>query len=108
GLCSYCGKELENRFHIDHIKPAFHNHSEKPDRAGDDSEENLFPACPRCNRWKKTFTIEEFRNEIELQVTRLRQRSPGFQLAEDFHQIVTTTNRPMFFFEKKAEPGSGK
>lgn len=86
--CSYCGKPLEKTFHIDHVDPIFRDWEGRPDRAGKDVIDNMFPSCPRCNRWKSTFTIEQFRIEISEQVNRLRLRSAPFRLAEDYGLII--------------------
>ena len=64
--CAYCGCELEYKdMQVDHIKPAFHNWSEKDkekllpkDYAGDDSIENLNPSCRACNFRKGSNNIE--------------------------------------------------
>ena len=101
GCCAYCGKPLDKTFHIDHIEPLFRGWKNKPDRAGEDTENNMFPACPRCNRWKATMTIERFRNEISKQAERLRRDSPGFRLAEDFMLISEMKHhKVVFWFEK--------
>jgi 5-methylcytosine-specific restriction endonuclease McrA len=106
GKCAYCGKNLEKTFHVDHVKPLLRGWNEewkhRSIRAGKDEIDNLFPACPRCNRWKSTWTIEEFRHEIEEQVNRLRLRSAPFRLAEDYGLImVVDTNKPIvFWFEE--------
>lgn len=95
GRCAYCGVNLGPKFHVDHVHPKF--------RGGDDCLSNYFPACTRCNLWKKTYTIEEFRNEIEMQIERLRKRVPGFRLAEDFGLIGKSGKEIRFWFEEYAQ-----
>ena len=100
GKCAYCGKTLTSNFHVDHIEPIYRGNINKPSRAGTDREENMFPSCPRCNRRKATYTIEEFRYEISLQIDRLRKISPQYRLAEDFGLVLPTENKVIFWFEK--------
>jgi len=64
-----------------------------------DDVANLNPSCERCNRWKQTYSIEQFRKEIELQVERLRRTQAGFRLAEDFGIIQERNTAVVFYFE---------
>lgn len=102
GRCAYCGKPLGDVFHIDHVKPIYRGWSENestPNR-GENTEDNMLPACKRCNLWKKTFSVEQFRQEIAAQVERIRRDSPGYRLAEDFGLVSTTGNEVSFWFER--------
>lgn len=94
--CAYCGQRIAfDKFQVDHLKPKM--------RGGTDDISNLMPACARCNRWKATYSIEEFREEIALQVERLRRRVAGFRLAEDFGLIDTFSVPVKFWFERGLE-----
>ena len=109
GRCAYCGKYLGERWHADHVAPIYRGWADKPRHAGVDDEENLFPACPRCNLRKMTLSVEDFRKEIAAQVDRLRRDSPAFRLAEDFGLIMATGNRVQFYFEKPpSAPDAGE
>lgn len=103
GKCAYCGKPLGRVFHEDHVAPIYRGwmKDKRPEWAGKDVEENLFPACPRCNLWKKTFTVDQFRAEIAMQVDRLRRDSAAFRLAEDFGVVEQTEKPIVFWFEKQ-------
>ena len=105
GKCAYCGKPLGKVFHADHVAPIYRGwtNSEKPKRAGEDVDENLFPACPRCNIRKSTLSVEDFRAEIAMQLKRLRRDSSAFNLAEDFGIVSETGNPVVFWFEKYRE-----
>ena len=103
--CAYCGCELKKGWHVDHIEPAFHNWSDedvnrflKKDR-GQNTIENYNPACPRCNRWKGTWSIEQFRNEISLQLERLERDSAPFRMARDYGLIKTSEIEVKFYYE---------
>lgn len=104
GRCAYCGCELQKGFHIDHIEAHWHNWTQEESdkhkiKKGSNSTENLNPACPRCNRWKATFSIEAFRNEISLQIQRLNQYSPNYRLAKDYGLVVEAAQPVKFYFE---------
>jgi len=100
GRCAYCGRNLGNRWHVDHVEPL---HRGNPSMGGSDTLDNCLPACARCNLWKKTFSIEQFRNEISKQVERVRRYSPGFRLAEDFGLIKEINKKVVFYFEQPQE-----
>lgn len=106
GNCAYCGKTLfGNRFHIDHVEPKYRGceHGRK-----DESEDNLFPSCTRCNRWKKVFSVEEFRHEISMQVKRVYDKSAGFRMALDYGLIEIPERSVVFYFEEYKQMTRGK
>lgn len=105
GKCAYCGCELQKGWHVDHIEPAFHNWSDEDvkrhlkQERGLNIIENYNPACPRCNRWKGTWSIEQFRNEISLQLERLERDSAPFRMARDYGLIKTSKIEVKFYYE---------
>ena len=105
GKCAYCGKPLCKMFHADHVAPIYRGWTDasRPRHAGKDVEENLFPACPRCNIRKGVFSVEAFRDEVTMQLKRLRRDSSAFNLAEDFGIIEETGKPVVFWFEKYRE-----
>lgn len=111
GRCAYCGAELPQKgWHVDHIIPQM-RYSERHECLIVDCKKfidydvnniaNLNPACRRCNLRKSSFSLEEFRGEIEEQKNRLRKYNAGFRLAEDFGQIFCAgdNDRVEFYFE---------
>lgn len=109
GRCAYCGVLLSDKFHIDHVHPQRQAHFLKSAVMKEslnlsinniNEDANLYPSCLRCNLWKRTFSIEEFRHEIQEQVNRLRDRQAGFRLAEDFGLISDTHKKVRFYFEQ--------
>lgn len=106
GKCGYCGVELEiKKMQIDHIIPIFRGWKDKELEKygltrGTNEIDNLLPSCRRCNKWKGTFTIEQFRKEIQLQLERLQRDSPGYRLAKDYGLITENKLEVKFFFEK--------
>lgn len=105
GRCGYCGTHIElKQMQVDHIQAKWHTVSEEDAKRdgiikGSDDFENLMPSCRRCNKWKATFTIEQFRNEIQLQTQRLIRDSAGFRIAKDFGIIQTESKPVIFYFE---------
>ncbi len=98
GHCAYCGAEIALKgMHVDHLQPAMRH---LIGAHGSDDESNLMPSCARCNLWKRSYTLEEFRNEIYATIPRLRMRSPQYRLALDFHQIEELGEDVKFYFEK--------
>ena len=107
--CAYCGCLLEFKdMQVDHIIP-FYKYSEKYDCIiirckkftdyGINDFENLNPACRVCNKWKSAWTIEEFRDEIQMQGSRLNKRSAGYRMALKYKLIKQTFIKVQFYFE---------
>lgn len=106
GHCAYCGMEITiKQMQVDHKEPLFRNYTEKELKwykreRGTDDMDNLMPSCARCNRWKSTFTIEQFRNEIQLQIKRLNGYNNNYRMAKDY-KLIQETNQPVIFhFER--------
>ena len=105
GKCAYCGCELQKGWHVDHIKPAWHNWDGEDIKLrlkiekGKDELDNYNPSCPRCNKWKSTFSIDQFRDEISMQIERLKRDSSSFRMALDYGLIKETETKVKFYFE---------
>lgn len=103
--CAYCGKIIQYRdMQVDHIQPIFRNDKSETlekwgVKRGKDEESNMNPSCARCNRWKSTFSLEQFREQIELQVERVKRDSAGFRMAYDFNLITINVKPVVFYFE---------
>ena len=106
GHCAYCGKEITlKQMQVDHKEPLFRNYTEKElewykRTRGTNEMDNLLPSCARCNRWKSTYTIEEFRKEISLQIQRLNNYSSNYRMVKDYNLIQETDNPVIFYYEK--------
>jgi 5-methylcytosine-specific restriction endonuclease McrA len=53
--CNYCGNDLINGYHVDHIQPL--------SRGGNNYSYNLQLLCPVCNMKKHDLTDKEFRDK---------------------------------------------
>ncbi len=104
--CAYCGVDLEyKKMQVDHIDNYWHADSkeyleERGMTKGAHEESNFNPSCARCNRWKGTFTIEQFRKEISLQLDRLHRDSSNYRMAFDYGMIQENRKPIKFYFEK--------
>lgn len=121
GRCGYCGWGMPiEEMQIDHIIPKAnfievikYKHIElKPNqwkipeslnhlRFEDCNHiDNLMPTCGTCNNFKSSKSLEEFRNEIKMQVERARRNSSQFRRAERYGLIVEIKKPIQFYFEK--------
>lgn len=106
GHCAYCGNEITiKQMQIDHIEPLFRNHTDRQlehykRERGTNEIDNLHPSCGRCNRWKSTFTLEQFRKVVKTSIDRLERDTPNYNLAKDFGLITENKVEVVFYFEK--------
>ena len=90
--CAYCGVELEYKeMQVDHLKSKYYG--------GLDDIDNLMPSCRKCNNFKNVFSLEQFREEISLQVERADKYSVNFRTAERFGLIKRIDISVIFYFE---------
>ena len=106
GHCAYCGCELENEsgkfMQVDHIEPLRRNWYDKNGSClnpENDHENNLFPACLRCNNYKGSFYIEEFRLWIKHTPEVLSKLTP-YRNALRFGMIEVKEWDGLFYYEK--------
>jgi len=95
GKCGYCGK-VQGKLQVDHIWPK--NRVHQYDGEDINCEKNLMPACPRCNRYKSDMDLIHFRREVSKQVTRARNYSWNFRMAEDFGMIKEVPMKKIIFY----------
>jgi 5-methylcytosine-specific restriction endonuclease McrA len=113
GKCAYCGEELQKGWHVDEVEPVRRNHKwnrEKgryevnkenpmmfPERLHID---NQYPACRSCNIQKNSFSLEEFRNNIQNFVNSLNAYSTQYKFAKRYGLVQETEQKVEFYFEK--------
>lgn len=111
GKCAYCGTEIKtNTFQVDHINAKFRGSTQKHLDSykrikGTDSIDNLNPSCGSCNSSKSTFTIEQWRKELELKKSRIIRDSSSFRILERFGVVKFTDEKIIFHFEKEVING---
>lgn len=110
GKCAYCGCELPDRWHADHIEACIRNRSydyDKQQWAFDGTYEkpennhigNFNPACPKCNINKHQMTIEQFRDSIKQYVESLNKYSVQYQMAKKYNLVNESQIEVKFYFE---------
>lgn len=98
GRCAYCGRKLtpgrkgDTAFQVDHLHPRYLD--------GKDDLDNLAPACRICNHYKKTFTVEEFREQLSLIPSRL-ERQMTYRLSVAHGLILPTGATPTFLLDEE-------
>ena len=96
GHCAYCGMEIEPKeMQVDHVVP-LEGWSEK----GEDSLENMFPACRSCNHYKRANTLEGWRKMIENTPYTLERDCYTYRQAVRFGLVTPKPKRVVFYFEK--------
>lgn len=96
GRCAYCGAPLtrgrsgDTAFQVDHLHPRY--------LGGSDEMDNLVPACRICNHYKKTFSVEQFREQLALIPDRL-ERHMTYRLAVAHGLIIPTGKQPAFLLD---------
>jgi len=102
GKCYYCGKNLNIKWHVDHIEPVMRSpYTKEMHKPQNDNFENKVPSCPRCNRWKHSQSLEGFRFDIQNLITRLNRDFSQYRMAKDFGLITETEKEVVFHFENK-------
>jgi len=103
GHCAYCGKEITiKEMQVDHIEPHWHTLTETQAQKaklnkGSHDISNLNPSCSRCNKWKSTYSLEQFRKVVQTSIDRLERDTPNFRLAKDYG-LLTIENKPIVFY----------
>ena len=63
GCCAYCGCELGEKWHADHVKPVIRFAGNMLHQERDDIS-NMVPACHPCNLHKHCSSLEDYRRII--------------------------------------------
>ncbi len=98
GRCAYCGIDLQPRFTIDHIMP-LRRGERLVDRKGLNDITNFNPACHSCNASKNTFSIEQWRLQLEKQYKRCIRDSATFRSLLRFGIVEKINDAVFFHFE---------
>lgn len=100
GHCAYCGCELEYKdMQVDHLIPLNDwNNSHTDEELW--SMDNLMPSCRLCNHYKRSYTLEHFREAIEKIPFKLNRDSYIYRVGVKYGIVNPNENRITFFFEK--------
>jgi 5-methylcytosine-specific restriction endonuclease McrA len=111
GKCSYCGQELKKGWHTDHIEPIVRDSHWNRDKGRyeatgscrkpeNETLENYNPSCASCNIQKNSYTLEQFRHNIERYVISLNSYSTQYKIAKRYGLICENDIKVEFYFEK--------
>jgi 5-methylcytosine-specific restriction endonuclease McrA len=104
--CAYCGVDITYKeMQADHIHAVFRGYSSEElehykRKKGTNKIENLNPSCGSCNSSKSTFTLEQWRTEIEKKQFRIRRDSSSFRILERFKLVELKNIAVVFYFER--------
>lgn len=104
GRCAYCGCELPERWHVDHLKPVrrrrFPRAGQGPMRSPKRHRlDNCMPSCPPCNIDKHARSLEQWRAWLTAHLRSL-QRQPNYRLVRA-HGLLAEQDEPVrFYFER--------
>lgn len=99
GRCAYCGEQLGERWHADHVDAVL-RYGNAMDRAENDRIENLMPSCAPCNLSKATYTLGQWRVALAKHVDSLNNYNTPYRLAKKYGLIVETAQSIVFHFER--------
>lgn len=111
GHCAYCGCELGDKWHADHIEAVKRDLEFIPGvglrttsemlRPQNDTLENMNPACVPCNTNKSSMSLEFWRRSIEhYRDVQLLRDSTHARHLHRFGLIEIKSEPVVFFFEK--------
>ncbi len=108
GRCAYCGSVIEYKaMQIDHYLPQcrakFYARRCKKDVH---AEENLMPACRRCNHYKRARTPKQFK-ELMASLHERLEAIYILKVAVGFGMAIIKPFDGKFYFEKCAEDKAG-
>lgn len=113
GCCAYCGNELPEKWHADHLKPVLRKLDIKGGKiVASDSEchhperhslANVMPACPPCNLSKGRMDIETWRQWLSGHVRSLNLYHPIYRMAKTYGLVQETDSEVVFFFERQQD-----
>ncbi len=98
GKCAYCGKDVAYKdFQVDHIISQNRFHGRSRSKAND--FENLNPSCRRCNHYKRSYTLEDFRHLMKTIHERIAKQYIN-KVAIDYDIITLNPFDGKFYFER--------
>ena len=96
GHCAYCGKHIEYQdMQVDHLWPK--KYGLKGKTVND--IENLMPSCRRCNHYKRSNRLEEYRRMIQTLNDRIFKTYIG-KVAIDYGTVRSQKWNGLFYFER--------
>ena len=113
GRCAYCGCELPQRWHADHLEPIERKLKYVEGKGvvctgemwnpSADNIENMMPSCPACNIDKHSYPLEFWRQQIQDSCNILSRNSTTYRRACRFGLVAETGFKIKFYFEQVKE-----
>lgn len=101
GRCAYCGYEIPDKFHADHVEAIYRGYAEnKPLKPELDTIENMFPSCAPCNIDKSVWSVEQWRVQLQGKLEVLKRNSSPYRHALRFGLVFESKEPVVFWFEK--------
>ncbi|AOX11924.1 HNH endonuclease [Pseudomonas putida JB] len=105
GRCAYCGNDLGERWHADHLAPVIRLPDDRvAEQLQNHNLANMMPACAPCNLSKSRMQLEDWRRWLAGHVNSLNQYHPIYRLAKAYGLIAETGAEVVFHFEKVQQP----
>ena len=101
--CAYCGKHLlYHEMQVDHLIPRLGGR-----RPSAESLENWMPSCRRCNHYKHSYSLTDFRRLLKTLDKRIQSHYIN-KVAIDYGIITSVVPWDgVFYFERYEEMGQG-
>ncbi len=105
GRCAYCGCELGEKWHADHVKPVIRFDGNMLHQERDDIS-NMVPACHPCNLHKHCSSLEDYRRIISDGRREFLASGKGKALVR-MGLVEMKSDPVVFWFEKISRRGYG-
>ncbi|MGL5955424.1 MAG: HNH endonuclease [Brevinema sp.] len=99
GRCGYCGCELPEKWHIDHMNSLSLLSDFKGNSNGANNLDNLIASCPPCNLYKAQDDVEGFRKSIRDILQRQNNSNRQYRIGKKFGLIEEIDKPIIFYFE---------
>ena len=106
GKCAYCGCDLGDKWHADHIEAVdrmWWLPGSPHGRPENDTLANMNPACPPCNIDKHSMKLEDWRKTMQRSNEVLMRDVSTFRRAVRYGLVKLTNNPIVFHFERAAQ-----
>ena len=98
--CAYCGCELDMQ--VDQVQSLHRSETAYTIGEADflDEIENLMPSCRQCNFYKSTFSLEDFRERLQVSMMNNLRKNFGYNLALKYGLVEEKMKPIRFYFEE--------
>lgn len=103
GLCAYCGFELSEKWHADHLEPVIRLQNGFLEYPDNDKLSNMMPSCSSCNLSKGRQEIEGWRLWIKGHINSLNKYHPIYKISKRYGLIIEIEKEIIFHFEKEQQ-----